>query len=220
MKSIKDCISIKCIAPEAAKQPQNEASKDRAVQLINNLFHRLQSLLPAFNQTWPNQEILDGSKRIWLEAFINNNINTAAQIKMGLDNLALRTNPFAPTVGEFMALCVPQPAKLGVPTHKQAYDEAVRRSYPGSSSSKWSHAVVYHSWFETGSRALNQATGAFQIKEIRTIFYKNYDLALKMFANGEQLRAIPKFLSEPEYKHEITQKGLDAFKKLKEITKG
>lgn len=139
------------------------------------------------------------------------------KIQCGFDNLRTRTSPFAPTVGEFITLCVPKPAKLGVPTHAAAYSEAVRRSYPGGSDEKWSHAVVYHTWYETGSRALNMATGSFQIKEIKDLFYANYDITLKMFAEGGKLRELPKLLNRPDFKTEITQSGKDALNNLKKM---
>jgi hypothetical protein len=101
-----------------------------------------------------------------------------------------------------------------------AYNEAVRRSYPGGSDEKWSHAVVYHAWFETGSRALNMATGSYQIKEMKDLFYANYDITLKMFAEGGKLRELPKLLNKPDFISVVTKEGTECLNNLKKMAQG
>jgi hypothetical protein len=183
-----------------------EEVEEATATLINELFQMLRSIFPAFNQAWPTQEILDGSKREWLRAFMENGINNADKIKLGLDGLRLKTSPFIPTAGEFISLCVPKPEKLGAPTHAAAYAEAVRRSHPCYGNETWSHKAIYHAWHETGARAISGASGPYQIKEVRDIFFSKYDLALKMISDGEKLREIPKIV---EFKLHVTIDGLN-----------
>lgn len=66
---------------DIATSDKDEAEEVTA-QLINKLFQRLRCLLPAFNQAWPTQEILDGAKREWMRTFMDNGINTAEKNTM------------------------------------------------------------------------------------------------------------------------------------------
>jgi hypothetical protein len=192
----------------------------KAATLVNKLFLKIQAIMPAYKQAWADQEVLNEAKRQWLKALIKYDVLTSEKIDTGIENLIDLGSRFPPAVGEFIALCVPKPAKLGVPTHAVAYNEAVRRSYPGGSGEKWSHAVVYHAWFETGSRALNMATGSYQIKEMKDLFYANYDITLKMFAEGGKLRELPKLLNKPDFISVVTKEGTECLNNLKKMAQG
>lgn len=185
--------------------------------VINNIFKSLKAIYPANGYAWDNQEVMDDAKNQWLLAFKENNLNDIELIKAGLSKCRASTLPFVPSIGQFIKMCEAEPKTLGVPTYNEAYNEAVRRSHPSCAGDPWSHAVVYHAWYQTGSRALNLASGAYQIKEMKDIFYSNYDLTLKMFAAGEPLRELPKLIASPKHKAQVTSKGSAALEALKNL---
>lgn len=109
------------------------------------------------------------------------------------------------------------PIAMGLPTHMEAYKEAIKRSHPSSTGETWSNAVVYHAWNETGSRPLHTAYGSYQIKEMKNIFYSNYNVALKMFAAGEPLRELPKIENKHEDDRLVKSTRETALKALKAL---
>jgi len=184
--------------------------------VINNIFKSLKAIYPANGYAWDNQEVMDDAKNQWLLAFQENNLNDIELIKAGLSKCRASSLPFVPSIGQFIKMCKAEPQALCVPTYLEAYNEAVRRSHPSATGETWSHAVVYHAWYQTGSRALNLASGSYQIKEMKDIFYSNYDLTLKMFAAGEPLRDLPKLLNTTEHDTQTTHVGAAALKAMRD----
>lgn len=183
--------------------------------IINSIFKSLKAIYPANGYAWDNQEVMDDAKNQWLLAFKENNLKDIELIKTGLRKCRASSQAFVPSIGQFIKMCEIEPMTMGVPTYLEAYNEAVKRSHPSTTGETWSHAVVHHAWYETGSRALNGASGSYQIKEMKDIFYSNYDLTLKMFASCEKLRELPKLLNQPAFSFEVTSKGINALESLR-----
>ena len=187
---------------------------DDTEAVVNNIFKSLKAIYPANGYAWDNQQVMDDAKHQWLLALKENNLNDINLIKAGLRKCRASTKPFVPSIGQFISMCEPEPETLGVPTHLEAYNEAVRRSHPSCAGEPWSHAVVYHAWYQTGSRALMTASGAYQVKEMKDLFYSNYDAALKMFASGEPLKTMPKLLEKCEKDTRPTVDGIAVLKSI------
>jgi len=216
VRNVSDIIKDGLKKNDDVEEVHSNNFKVVSAELINDLFIRLMSIHPAYKQAWPTQESFDGAKNEWMIAFIKHKINKQSQIEEGLDVCRDSGDRFPPSVGEFIEYCQPKLTSMGVPTYLEAYNEAIKRSHPAATGETWSHAVVYHTWYQTGSRALNMATGSYQIKEMKDMFYSNYDLTLKMFAAGEPLRELPKLLNKPEHDPQVTSKGAAALKAMRD----
>jgi hypothetical protein len=156
--------------------------------VVNLLFKELQAIFPAWKQAWPDDETLKAAKRSWIKAFMAQGIQRIEQIRYGIENCRALRNPFAPSVGEFIAMCRPTPELLGIPSHAAAYAEAVANAHPSMAGAwKWSHQAVYHAASESGFVALSTMKAAAS----RRLFDRNYDITLRMLVAGQQLRGIP-----------------------------
>lgn len=85
-------------------------------QIVNTVFSKLAAIFPAWKQAFDGPEGIREAKRTWLEAFMENEINTLEQINRGLVEAKKSTNPFLPSVGQFIEWCR---VKYVHPSHQQ-----------------------------------------------------------------------------------------------------
>ncbi|OZN49387.1 replication protein P [Gallibacterium anatis] len=85
-------------------------------KFVDRLFVRLKAVFPAWQAAFDGEEGYQEAKRLWLEALVNNGITTAAQFKRGIAQAERESNPFFPSVGQFIAWCKAENyAELGLP---------------------------------------------------------------------------------------------------------
>ncbi|XXE61115.1 Replication protein P [Pseudomonas sp. R1-18] len=157
-------------------------------QVVNTLFRELRAIFPAWKQAWPDDDTLKAAKRSWIKAFMAQGINQIEQIRYGIENCRKLQKPFAPSAGEFIALCQPTPEMLGIPSHDAAYAEAVANAHPCMVGSRqWSHQAVYHAASQSGFHALSRLS----TDASRKLFDRNYDITIRMVLDGKPLRNIP-----------------------------
>lgn len=86
-------------------------------KFVDRLFVRLKAVFPAWQAAFDGEEGYQEAKRLWLEALVNNGITTAAQFKRGIAQAERESNPFFPSVGQFIAWCKTDDyTALGLPT--------------------------------------------------------------------------------------------------------
>lgn len=147
------------------------------VDVVNDLFRRLRGIFPAWRQAWPSTEALDAAKAEWIKEFADEGIRTLEQIEFGIQKCRKLKKPFAPSVGEFIAMCTPGPEDFGMPARADAWLEALMSTY--------SHE---------GVRIAAHATGAFDLahaqqedKGMRARFERNYEIVLRRAQAGHPL---------------------------------
>jgi len=86
---------------ELLKQQVSENAKF----VIDDLFNELKSCYPAWKQAFDTREAWLSAKKTWTKAFIENNISTTEKVKLGLAEARKGTNPFWPSVGQFINWC-------------------------------------------------------------------------------------------------------------------
>lgn len=86
---------------ELLKQQVSENAKS----VIDDLFNELKSCYPAWKQAFETRDTWNAAKKTWTKAFIENNISTTEQVKLGLAEARKGTNPFWPSVGQFISWC-------------------------------------------------------------------------------------------------------------------
>ena len=141
----------------------------QTAEVVNDLFRRLRGIFPAWRQAWPSTEALDAAKAEWIKEFADAGIRSLEQIEFGIQKCRKLKKPFAPSVGEFIAMCVPSPEDFGMPAPADAWLEALMGSY--------SHEAV---------RLAAEATGLFDLraakqedKGLRARFDRNYEVILR-----------------------------------------
>lgn len=185
-------------------------------EVVNNLFRRLRGIFPAWRQAWPSTEALDAAKAEWIKEFADEGIRTLEQIEFGIQKCRKLKKPFAPSVGEFIAMCIPGPEDFGMPVSADAWLEALMGTY--------SHEAV---------RIAAEATGLFDLrsskqdnKGLRERFDRNYTIVLRRAQAGQPLDGkiltgighdsqkteleLADELAEQINQHRITQQGIPA----------
>ena len=149
----------------------------QTAEVVNDLFRRLRGIFPAWRQAWPSTEALDAAKAEWIKEFADEGIRTLEQIEFGIQKCRKLKKPFAPSVGEFIAMCVPGPEDFGMPAAADAWIEALMAAY--------SHEAV---------KLAAEATGLFDLrgakqedKGLRARFDRNYEIILRRAQAGQQL---------------------------------
>ena len=149
----------------------------QTAEVVNDLFRRLRGIFPAWRQAWPSTEALDAAKAEWIKEFADEGIRTLEQIEFGIQKCRKLKKPFAPSVGEFIAMCVPSPEDFGMPAPADAWLEALMGTY--------SHDAV---------KLASEATGLFDLraakqedKGLRARFDRNYEVILRRAQAGQPL---------------------------------
>jgi len=73
--------------------------------VLNIVIKSIRAIYPAWRTSIKTQQELDNLKKEWLTAFIENKIKTDVQINRGLEQARKDTNPFLPSVGQFIKWC-------------------------------------------------------------------------------------------------------------------
>lgn len=154
------------------------------VEVVNDLFRRLRGIFPAWRQAWPSTEALAASKEEWITGFAEEGIRSIEQIEFGIQNCRKLKKPFAPSVGEFIAMCQPTPEDLGIPPMPKALAEALENFHPSRAGSRtWSHAAVHHAALQCEAYNL----GDMKPEQAEKVFARAYDITIRMLVAGEPL---------------------------------
>lgn len=149
----------------------------QTAEVVNDLFRRLRGIFPAWRQAWPSTEALDAAKAEWIKEFAEEGIRTLEQIEFGIQKCRKLKKPFAPSVGEFIAMCVPGPEDFGMPIVADAWIEALMGVY--------SHEAVKFAAEATGLFDLRSAKQ--EDKGLRQRFDHNYAVVIRRAQAGQQL---------------------------------
>jgi hypothetical protein len=158
------------------------ALDERTKILVNMVFARFKaSYGHRFESTYGDSQSLDIAKREWgfcLQGY------TEAQLAKALHEAKLKF-AWPPSIAEFVDLLKPNPKELGLPSTREAYQEACRcRIDPREFN--WSHPAVYHAARATEFWRLK--TGSEQ--EVWPLFEKHYQAMVQRVMDGESF-AIP-----------------------------
>lgn len=146
-------------------------------EVVNGLFRRLRGIFPAWRQAWPSTEALAAAKEEWIKEFAAEGIRTIEQIEFGIEKCRKLKKPFAPSVGEFIAMCQPTPEDFGMPAPAAAWVEALLGVY--------SHEGVKIAAVATGLFDLRSAQQ--NDKGLQARFDRAYEIVLRRAKEGQPL---------------------------------
>ena len=163
------------LPPVTQTQPLHVTTQ--TVDVVNDLFRRLRGIFPAWRQAWPSTEALDAAKAEWIKEFADEGIRTLEQIEFGIQKCRKLKKPFAPSVGEFIAMCVPGPEDFGMPSVAGAWMEALMETY--------THEGVKIAAIATGLFDLRSAKQ--DDKGLRQRFDHNYTIVIRRAQSGQPI---------------------------------
>jgi hypothetical protein len=162
--------------PPAQQSEPTQVTPETA-EVVNDLFRRLRGIFPAWRQAWPSTEALDAAKAEWIKEFAAEGIRSLEQIEFGVQKCRKLKKPFAPSVGEFIAMCMAGPEDFGMPVAGAAWVEALMGVY--------SHDAVRIAANETGIFDLRCAKQ--EDKGLRERFDRNYTIVIRRAQAGQPL---------------------------------
>lgn len=191
---------------------------DQSIKIINHIFMRFESFIPSMKYTHDSAVSLGNIKKEFIYELRSKNVNEMNIINVAIEKIRGSGVRFIPTPGEFINFCKQDPKSLGLPSHSDAYDEALRRSRPYTSNEKWSHAVVYNAYKITSSAALQRQGNYIEERKVKELFFSNYDLIIKSFLNDEELDSVPILIENTfDSNTEVTSAGVSALSALRKM---
>lgn len=172
--------------PSQAVQRSEQLSQN-ADQFINWLFDELAGTFPAWKSAFDSQQAITTAKRIWFEALSESKIKRS-EIQTGLKQARKSTNPFLPSVGQFLEWCrVIDYAELGLPD----LDTLLKRlnvfsSFGMEEASKFKFKSNAEYWLITDLYNRNRQYG-WQDKTLRNQAEGALKAMAKRIVSGEQI---------------------------------
>lgn len=169
-----------------AVQRSTELSQN-ADQFINWLFDELAGTFPAWKSAFDSQQAITTAKRIWFEALSENKIKRS-EIQTGLKQARKSTNPFLPSVGQFLEWCrVIDYAELGLPDLETLLKRLnVFSSFGMEEASKFKFKSNAEYWLITDLYNRNRQYG-WQDKTLRNQAERALNAMAKRIVSGEQI---------------------------------
>jgi hypothetical protein len=182
---------------------------DHDTQVVNTLFKQLKVVFPAWQRAFPSAESQAQALREWTLALIDAQCTSAQQLEMGMRKAREQDIPFFPSPGMFIKWCEISPESLGLPSVEQALADVARHR-------KTHPAVVL------AARATRFERQTLSSDEYSKVFAHAYEQVMRRVIAGEDLAAavlkgLPtqsQIQHNPEYYHEVGQRGVSSLKAL------
>lgn len=182
---------------------------DQDTRVVTLLFKQLQVVFPAWQRSFPTPESQARALREWTLALIEAQCTSAQQLEMGMRKAREQDIPFFPSPGMFIKWCQITPETLGLPTVEQALADVARHR-------KTHPAVVL------AARATRFERQTLSADEYSKVFAHAYEQVMQRVMAGEDLAAavlkgLPtqsQIQHNPEYYHEVGQRGVSSLKAL------
>lgn len=157
---------------------------EQTAKVVDMVFLQLQAIFPAWRQAWPDDKALALAKRSWTKGLQASGIRTIEQVRFGIEQCRRSGAVFAPSIGQFVAWCLPTAEMLGLPTDDIAWRETVQ-ACSDPERWRWSHEVVRLAATAVGFWELRQGAGGTDALHRR--FSSAYGQLLNRLARGEPL---------------------------------
>lgn len=183
-------------------------------KVVNKLFKTFTHIFPAFRQAWNTQEEFEAAKREWMKAFKQAKLVDLEKIKFGVNQYRMLPTPFAPSPGQFIAMCEPTPDQLGLPSLTDAWKQ-VKFQF-GAINMTFTHLVIDHAVIESGIANLKLLSE----QKALELFKRNYEISTRMFIAGKELKEIPKAIERKYYKKPSSELIMNSeLNKMKQMLK-
>lgn len=194
-----------------ARQAPNVTEFDGKV--IDSAFDKLKILFPVGA---PKAEQEAGIKAEWIKTLAAQRIDNLDLVQRGINRARCERDGkrlFWPSPLQFCHWCRASLDDMGLPSVRQAYDEAMR-NYRDVERHKWSHPVVRLALRESGGKWLFASATA---DESFNVFERNYTMLIRRYAAGDEIDFnLPKALPETVYRPTGQQQSRENISNLRE----
>lgn len=87
---------------QIGKGEELKQAKEQSTGFINQVFHNLKLIFPAWRQNFKTEREYLATKELWLNTLIEENITTQEQIDRALKSAKLADSAFFPSIGQFI----------------------------------------------------------------------------------------------------------------------
>ena len=87
---------------QIGKGEELKQAKEQSTGFINQVFHNLKLIFPAWRQNFKTEREYLATKELWLNTLIEENITTQEQIDRALKSAKLAGSAFFPSIGQFI----------------------------------------------------------------------------------------------------------------------
>lgn len=168
---------------QVSTRPLGEVDEQTAA-VVDMIFLQLQAIFPAWRQAWPDDKALAMAKRSWTKGLQASGIHMIEQVRFGIEQCRRSGSAFAPSIGQFVAWCLPTVEMMGLPTEEAAWREAVQ-GCADLEGWHWSHEAVRLAAAAVGFWELRQGAGG--ADALRRRFGNAYSQVVGRLARGEVL---------------------------------
>ncbi len=183
-------------------------------KVVNKLFKTFTHIFPAFRHAWGTQDEFEAAKREWMKAFKQAKLTDIEKIKFGVNQYRMLSTPFVPSPGQFIAMCNPTPEQVGLPSVAEAWKQ-VKFQF-GNPQMNFKHPVIDHAVLESEIKNLRMLSE----RRALELFTRNYEISVRMFLEGQELREIPKAIEVKHYKKPASEKIISSeLEKMKQLLK-
>lgn len=185
---------------------------DSDAAAVGRLLEQLKIVFPAWKRAFPTAEAEKRAGMEWTRALVDANCTSREQLARGMAKARAQDMPFFPSPGTFIKWCELTPESMGLPSMKQAFEDAARR--------RNSHPAV-----ALAARATRFEAQTLSAEEYRPVFEQAYSQLVRRVMAGddlesEVLKALPtreQIKHSPEYYRET---GLKHAARLKRMIRG
>lgn len=118
MKDLKEMVN-QHVKESAIIDQEIKQKKEQSSSFINQVFHNLKLIFPAWRQNFKTEAEYLATKELWLNTLIEEGITLKEQIDSGLKAAKLHDSAFFPSIGQFIGW-----AKKAAPrVNEDAYKE-------------------------------------------------------------------------------------------------
>ncbi|MEH6617094.1 MAG: replication protein P [Porticoccus sp.] len=191
-------------ATVAGPAPEHSAHLIDAINQVFALF-RL-NYHNQFYSAFSDTNLLSQAKRLWLETL---SYFTEEQILLGAKRV-IETSDYLPTLNRMLQCCEDSAGSEGLPSPKDAYQEACNAPSP-KIAFNWSHLAVYYAGLETGWYRLSHESESSSYPA----FQESYRRLCRDIAQGRQLTPLAESRLKEEEKPALNNEESRA--RLKEL---
>lgn len=109
---------------DSAISDQVKQQKEQSSGFINQVFHNLKLIFPAWRQNFKTEREYLATKELWLNTLIDEKVNTQEQIDRALKAAKLSDTSFFPSIGTFIGWSKKEAPRVNERAYKLfTYDE-------------------------------------------------------------------------------------------------
>ena len=195
MKDLKDLVTANHLNNAMQNSAEQSAQQkavitEQTVAFVNKVMKTILANSPAWSVSLKGTDSINDYRQQLVKAFLENNIVQMAQVELGLKRIRKEPTNFLPSVGQFIAWCIPTPEDINAPEVLDAYQEACAYRYSRKAISHpcIAYALAKISVFELSNKTEKQTLPQFE---------KLYLSAVKKYYYGDSLQEfVDKFKKE------------------------